>query len=1013
MMKKLFGVLLALCLVVGLAPVDAQAAEQRAAIQLVNTAHTTGGINGWDSTNGYDYVYYGSWANKGATETSPLKWRVLAIKTNTGSDGLFLLSEELLGDSSTDGGVYFSPKNYNTAWQGSKAQNWCKDFAGEEGSSVADAFSAVERAAIQETIKNDVYFGFGNQWYQKFYASENILNGDKVFFLSAEEVMNEAYGFTNDTARKATGAGSGTWWLRSLPTQYSGSRGVVRDIGDVSALDASYDWAARPAFNINLNSVLFTSAALGGKSSAALGSISKILTTATNEWKFTLKDDTRNSFTASLYGSSTVTPGTTITLTYNEAKTGTNEYVSAILTDVNGNALYYGRLVNNSASGTVSIVVPSELTGGTYTLNVFSEQYNGDKQTDYASPFRAVQLTVDNSAPTLSNGSAERASVDAATVKFTSSESGTYYYAVVDSGANAPEINTTGAGATCTAGENAFSLTGLSDAKAKDVYIVAKDAADNVSAALKIEIPAMEYAVSISVNPTEGGTVSGGGAYAAGASVTVTATPNTGYLFVNWTASGEVVSRDASYTFTAAANRELVAVFEQLYSVNITPGEGMTLNSGEASQTVMAGNAMADVVYTANSGYYFPETYSVEPVNGVSVIRNSATQITVSGTPTANTELALPAATAQGKEAMPAAVFTATGDSTGTLSNVTAGMQYSLDGSTWTDISSESVDLTGLNACTIYVVKKGDGVTTLDSDAQTIIVTKADAPADVTAASCTTADNNDGRLQGVNENMEYKAAASSEWTSVSGTEITGLVPGDYHVRVKASGTVLASEAVPLTVGSYVVAIYTVTFEPNGGIGTMAPQVFTEGVAQNLTLNAFTREGFTFTGWNTAADGSGTSFADGASVTASSNAVLYAQWKAVPVVNPLTIIKQPTDQFVVEGQRAEFSIEATGDGITYQWYINRNDGRGWRELDGAVGNVYITSVTDLDCDGFQYGCLIKDQHGNTLKSDVAVLYVTKVPVLPETGDSATPMLWLAMSVLSVAGILLLRKKAFCR
>lgn len=210
-----------------------------------------------------------------------------------------------------------------------------------------------------------------------------------------------------------------------------------------------------------------------------------------------------------------------------------------------------------------------------------------------------------------------------------------------------------------------------------------------------------------------------------------------------------------------------------------------------------------------------------------------------------------------------------------------------------------------------------------------------------------------------------------------------------------------------------VATYTIAFNSNGGSGTMIPQTFTAGVAQNLTLNTFFREGFTFIGWNTAADGSGNSFADGASISASSNAVLYAQWKAVPAVNPLTIIKQPADQFVVEGQRAEFSVEATGDGLTYQWYINRNDGRGWRELDGAIGSVYITSVTDLDCDSFQYGCLITDQYGNTLKSDVVVLHVSQVPVLPETGDSATPMLWLAMSILSMAGIMLLRKKAYSR
>jgi len=129
--------------------------------------------------------------------------------------------------------------------------------------------------------------------------------------------------------------------------------------------------------------------------------------------------------------------------------------------------------------------------------------------------------------------------------------------------------------------------------------------------------------------------------------------------------------------------------------------------------------------------------------------------------------------------------------------------------------------------------------------------------------------------------------------------------------------------------------------------------------------------------------------------------------------PIIIVSQPVDQFVAEGQRAEFSIEANGAGLTYQWFIDRNDGSGWQELDGAVGAVYMTSVTDLNSDGFQYECLITDQYGNTLQSDAAVLHVSRIPALPETGDSSTPMLWLAMGMLSMLGIVLLRKKAYRR
>ncbi|MBQ8536032.1 MAG: LPXTG cell wall anchor domain-containing protein, partial [Clostridia bacterium] len=130
---------------------------------------------------------------------------------------------------------------------------------------------------------------------------------------------------------------------------------------------------------------------------------------------------------------------------------------------------------------------------------------------------------------------------------------------------------------------------------------------------------------------------------------------------------------------------------------------------------------------------------------------------------------------------------------------------------------------------------------------------------------------------------------------------------------------------------------------------------------------------------------------------------------VLAANPIEITRQPTDSLILEGQRAEFSVEAIGDGLTYQWYINRNDGRGWREIHGAVAAVHVPSVTDLDCEGFRYECMITDQYDNTLKSDEAVLHVSAVP--PKTGDNSNHMLWMAMGLLSMAGILLLRRKAF--
>ena len=71
--------------------------------------------------------------------------------------------------------------------------------------------------------------------------------------------------------------------------------------------------------------------------------------------------------------------------------------------------------------------------------------------------------------------------------------------------------------------------------------------------------------------------------------------------------------------------------------------------------------------------------------------------------------------------------------------------------------------------------------------------------------------------------------------------------------------------------------YTVTFNPNGGTGTMSAQTFTEGEAQALTRNAFTYDGYTFTGWNTVQGGSGASYSDQQTITATADMTLYAQW----------------------------------------------------------------------------------------------------------------------------------------
>ena len=71
--------------------------------------------------------------------------------------------------------------------------------------------------------------------------------------------------------------------------------------------------------------------------------------------------------------------------------------------------------------------------------------------------------------------------------------------------------------------------------------------------------------------------------------------------------------------------------------------------------------------------------------------------------------------------------------------------------------------------------------------------------------------------------------------------------------------------------------YIVTFNANGGTGTMRSQVFEEREAQALRQNTFTHDGYSFSGWNTSQSGSGTAYSNGQTITISSDMTLYAQW----------------------------------------------------------------------------------------------------------------------------------------
>lgn len=315
---------------------------------------------------------------------------MLDDQTNTGEDGLFLLSDILLDASE---GTYFDNTSpISNAWQGSDAQQWCEDF-------YADVFTQQEQSAIMQAVKSDEEFTAGSDFTSAmggsitFSQSDGILNGDRVFFLSAKELSQAEYGFATRSDRIASDVegNTGMWWLRSPDATVSSGVGVVYTAGWVNSNLAYFSkLAARPAFNADADDILFTSAAENGKISADDGTLSAVTDYSGHEWKATVRDDERNFDAATLEYDAA---NSRLDIAYSGAAVGENEWISVIVTDADDAVTYYGRIMQpDSTDGTASIDLSNVTMQDGGKIYVFSEQYNGDGQTDYASDLQEVPL---------------------------------------------------------------------------------------------------------------------------------------------------------------------------------------------------------------------------------------------------------------------------------------------------------------------------------------------------------------------------------------------------------------------------------------------------------------------------------------------------------------------------------------------------------------------------------------------------------------------------------------------
>ena len=575
MKKRFLSLLLCMVLALGLLPTAAFAAEGDTAGKAIQLG--TGGISDPEKVtveDKGDYYAPNSYIYFGVNGSASIKWRVLdADKANDGTtSGMFLLSEYLLAS-----GVYFN-SNYNAgnAYQGSNAQDWCSTFA----SNISN-FSTAERGVMLGVAKTDTA---ENALYSHQWGESSLTENDELFFLSVRELADYVGNYKGAPGLVATNTAqiAGVWWLRSPLAYAVNYAGAVDYDGSVFDYSVDRDWAARPAFNLNLNSVLFTSAAVGGKSASGMDSgLTAVEDYNGNEWKLTLLDSNRNSFEAN--------PDTSISaLTkeygyskwavifyYSNASAGANEYVSAMLVDSSGNVLYYGRLKNietgkDSADSALPVSIPDGLSAGTYTLRVFNEQYNGDYKTDYASAFQDVTLTVTKKTPTLTlSEKSGTVYSNAGTTSFTYSYDGDGTVSASSSDTSVAEVSVDAESKTVTAT--------ILKAGTATITVSAGEGANYAAAAETYELTVKQYVApsyndsdptyAVTVNKAEHGTVTASRRYAErGERVTLTVEPDKGWTLETLTVADRngkkidlaIVTVGEKYTFQMPSSQVTV-----------------------------------------------------------------------------------------------------------------------------------------------------------------------------------------------------------------------------------------------------------------------------------------------------------------------------------------------------------------------------------------------------------------------------------------------------------------------
>lgn len=446
MRKRILSIILSLTMICTIVPTTALAVSNKDDIATNVTSGT---------------VYFGNRAD-GAT---PALYRVVARDSGTITlfyDGANIADERMAYDASLQN------------WENSAICQWLN---GDDFLNNTSVLTTAEKSAIKaqySTIQDSVYIPPVETGV--YTPADPVTPNQSIVLPSVEEVQDGGtWGL--DTAARTVGE---AWRLRTPGysdgtnhnAAFVGDNGIVHDIGDGIGNKGDN----RPAFKLNLSSILFTSAAVDGKSNTA-GATLLPMQTVGGEQKLTILDTTNLNTGAVTATGTDINSGTIIKVS--TAGATANKSLSAIITDSTGETVkFYGKIADIDDSGNVTnvdLALPVTLDTDN-VLKIFAEQINGDYLTDYASGTVDISVTApDITIPILTKGTTSRISDSDATVKFTSNEAGTYFYNI-----DSVVTDTSAGGTTCDTSEQTITLSSLT-AGIHDIYIVVKDAAGNVS----------------------------------------------------------------------------------------------------------------------------------------------------------------------------------------------------------------------------------------------------------------------------------------------------------------------------------------------------------------------------------------------------------------------------------------------------------------------------------------------------------------------------------------------------